>query len=490
MSIHNKIASLQNTVEDIRQSIVNKGVPVVITDGFKVYPDAVRAIKFQNYIDTPLKPTIHGVNYYDYNGDLLYVYTPQEFLALSAHPSQPSHTGLVADGWNWELTDAQDFIENTCDCLNIGAHYKTESDKTEIYFTLDALEGEDYSIPVFFRAKRTNSVYSILIDWGDGNTTEITTGINTGFTNISSWHLYSNAHGNYCIKVTATNVLYTVGNGNSYNGVFGYSYTNARCKIVTLEALYFSSNTQITTTSLVRWGHKVKEISIPKEDYTNLEKSITTCAFQATYTLTGIVIPEGITVINDQAFTDTLQLKALCLPKSAGTKLGSYCFRYARGLDSLIVAGQCATLNQHAFSDLRKCRRIFINGTITSIPNYCFNTCTSLEEVTIPDTIKTLGTSAFYECLSLQHLHFTSTLTSIGTNCFNYCSSLKSIIFQSTTPPTAGTTIFGNCVSLEKIYVPYSSDHGILNAYKTATNWTQYASKIYELDEKGNIPND
>ena len=31
-----------------------------------------------------------------------------------------------------------------------------------------------------------------------------------------------------------------------------------------------------------------------------------------------------------------------------------------------------------------------------------------------------------------------------------------------------------------KVYVPYSSDHSILEAYKTATNWSTYASLMVE----------
>jgi hypothetical protein len=49
-----------------------------------------------------------------------------------------------------------------------------------------------------------------------------------------------------------------------------------------------------------------------------------------------------------------------------------------------------------------------------------------------------------------------------------------------TTPPTLGTGVFNNIVDDCVIYVPYSEDHSILNAYKTAANWSTYASKIQE----------
>lgn len=32
------------------------------------------------------------------------------------------------------------------------------------------------------------------------------------------------------------------------------------------------------------------------------------------------------------------------------------------------------------------------------------------------------------------------------------------------------------------IYVPYSQDHSILNAYKTASNWSTYANQMIEME--------
>jgi hypothetical protein len=53
--------------------------------------------------------------------------------------------------------------------------------------------------------------------------------------------------------------------------------------------------------------------------------------------------------------------------------------------------------------------------------------------------------------------------------------------FKPTTPPTlANSNAFQNIPSDCIIYVPYSADHSILNAYKTATNWSSQASKMQE----------
>jgi len=57
---------------------------------------------------------------------------------------------------------------------------------------------------------------------------------------------------------------------------------------------------------------------------------------------------------------------------------------------------------------------------------------------------------------------------------------MKEYHFQSTSVPTAGTTIFDSIQSDCIIYVPYSADHSILEAYKTANNWSTYATYMQE----------
>jgi len=68
-------------------------------------------------------------------------------------------------------------------------------------------------------------------------------------------------------------------------------------------------------------------------------------------------------------------------------------------------------------------------------------------------------------------------VTSIGASAFNGCYGMSEYHFKPTTPPTlansnAFSTIPSDCI----IYVP----QGSLNAYKTATNWSTYASHMQE----------
>lgn len=480
MSVSDKVASLQNIVGGIRQNINNKDVPLAASDGFVVYPDAVRAIDNQDYSEE-LKPTIHGVNYYDYNGDLLYVYTPQEFLALSAHPSQPTHTGLVAEGWNWSLSDAQTFIRNTCDCLNIGGHYITDTGDSRFYIEIpEELIGNSLWIGVYYRQSVKNG---LTIDWGDGTTSTSGTSVNG---NTNSGHTYTNIQtDSFVIKVTPLETcIYTLGNTNAYVGVFGYGYTTQRHNVVKLIKAEIGKNVSWEHGQAFRWCVNLETVSMPKTvNYASMSGSY---QFSICASLKGLVIPEGITTISGtDAITSVVNLKCFCAPKSLTSLQGGI----TGYIDSLILPN-VTTFSSATFRYARCIRRIHISNTAYTFPQYTFADTPVLDEIELPK-----NNSNFTEIVpylfagtGLKHIEVPATVTSIG-NQGLYGRSLETVIMRPTTPPTAASiNIFYSYPTYLKIYVPYSADHSILNAYKTASNWTQFASRIYELDENGNIP--
>lgn len=59
---------------------------------------------------------------------------------------------------------------------------------------------------------------------------------------------------------------------------------------------------------------------------------------------------------------------------------------------------------------------------------------------------------------------------------FMQCPSLKLIYCPAQTPPALGVDAFLNNSAGRKIHVPTSS----VNAYKSATNWKDYANDIVD----------
>lgn len=122
---------------------------------------------------------------------------------------------------------------------------------------------------------------------------------------------------------------------------------------------------------------------------------------------------------------------------------------------------------------------------LTNLCGECFNNCDfKNKDISIPNVVA-IGTSTFRGITNAGKIEIGSNLTSIGTYIFACASSSTGIfIFRGTTPVTWQPGLFN--YNAFPIYVPYSSDQSVLNAYKTA--WSSVASRIFELDENGNIP--
>ena len=111
--------------------------------------------------------------------------------------------------------------------------------------------------------------------------------------------------------------------------------------------------------------------------------------------------------------------------------------------------------------------------------NSTFQGCSSLVNAKdIPSGVTNMDFT-FSNCVSLVKAPtIPSGVTRIGYT-FQGCTSLKELTLLQTTPPTYTTTLKG-CSSLETIYVPDES----VDAFKTATGWSQFADKIKPLSSK------
>ena len=126
-------------------------------------------------------------------------------------------------------------------------------------------------------------------------------------------------------------------------------------------------------------------------------------------------------------------------------------------------------------------KEINIPNTVTSIGTYTFNGCRCATEVHIPTSITQIGQCVFQNCISLSAVIVPSNVATIGANAFNGCAGVLEYHFQKTSPPTlSNISAFNQIRSDCKMYVPYSSDGSILNAYKTANNWSNFATYMLE----------
>ena len=82
-------------------------------------------------------------------------------------------------------------------------------------------------------------------------------------------------------------------------------------------------------------------------------------------------------------------------------------------------------------------------------------------------------------CTSLQVADLGEGITSIGVDTFNGCTSLRPIICRAYNPPTLATNAFRGIPTAAKFYVPNNR----VDAYKAATGWIGFASRIYSIND-------
>ncbi len=212
----------------------------------------------------------------------------------------------------------------------------------------------------------------------------------------------------------------------------------------------------------------LKSITIPAS-----VKQIDWNAFEYCSNLINVSIPEGVTYISSGAFRCCSSLESITIPESViniGTAFegcsslsqfkGNYASNDGRCLikDGVLKAFAPAGLTEYSIPD-----------NVTTIPKYVIDG--DVESVTIPEGVSEIQSRAFADCLKLS-----------------------SVYFKSPTPATAITEIIndisvwlpfvGNVLPTLKIYVPASDDDSIINAYKAAEGWSEYADAIeeYEFD--------
>ena len=129
---------------------------------------------------------------------------------------------------------------------------------------------------------------------------------------------------------------------------------------------------------------------------------------------------------------------------------------------------------------------------LTSINTMAFYFCKGLTSVIIPENVTSIGGSAFYYCEKLSSVVISNGVASIGDSAFNYCTSLATVTINRVEPAAIGSySVFTVNAGLS-IKVPY----GAVSSYQTATNWSEYSSKIsaiensYLFSSAGNWAND
>ena len=198
-----------------------------------------------------------------------------------------------------------------------------------------------------------------------------------------------------------------------------------------------------------------------------------------TTTMKEAVIGDCVTSISSNTFYGYTSLTS-CTIGSGVTSIGGSAFRYCSNLTNCTIGDNVTIISDYAFQNCTSLTSINIPSGVTTISNNTFNGCTSLTSITIPNSVTSIGVNAFYSCAGLTSCTIGSGVTWVGDRAFRYCSGLTSVTVNAQNPPTLGSNVFSNtpiASGTGYIYVPSAS----VEAYKAATNWSTYASRIQAI---------
>ena len=205
-------------------------------------------------------------------------------------------------------------------------------------------------------------------------------------------------------------------------------------------------------------------------------------AFKDVIGLTSITIPEGVTLLSEDAFSGCPDLKSIHFSST----VDSFELVSVMGCDALEVitvdpknprfysSGNCVIekatgtlllgcgksvipndgsikkIGYYAFGGSNSLVSIVVPEGVTYIDGYAFASCESLKSVYLPDSLITLGYGVFYHSSALETVRIGKNLETIGSSVFDGCSKLNNLSFPKTLK-RMGEMVFMECKSLTSV---------------------------------------
>ena len=427
----NKVVYAGKTLIDLTE---DTATPATLKSGVTAH-DASGA-KITGTLDTA-PPKESDINFWDYDGTLLYSWTLAELATKTELPPLPSHDGLVCQGWNWTLQDIKDAGRE----LDIGALYITDDGKTRLYVDVDTETWDDFELNYW---RSTND--AVTVNWGDGSVAEVS--------QTSGWvtlrHVYESS-GAYMITLAisgSATILF------SHPLSEGEDYVS-RARIGMLTKVELGANVKI---SYFAFGMAVKMQTFTAPMGTIFDGYR---IFEQCTALRSFIAPSVLP--DTQTFYNSATIRIVSTVK--GNVFG---FSFA---DTAITRVNCDLTNGRGVIALERVHIKAVNGQVGD-----FSSCRALLEVTIPADATTFVAAAFQGDNALRRVTCLGDIASIPAQVFQRCYPLRFVDFTRCTavPTLANVNAFDQTHAQLEIRVPAS----LADAWKAATNWSSLADHI------------
>ena len=211
-------------------------------------------------------------------------------------------------------------------------------------------------------------------------------------------------------------------------------------------------------------------------------------------------------LINPQDFSE--EIKNLPSGEAVNTLGETIVDKTGKGVKQLlkvVIDNSVTTIRTNAYYYLDKVPDFVLHNGIKSIAASAFAQCRSLSAITIPNSVESIGSYCFASCIALKNIIFPDKVVLLEKAVCNNCAKLESVIVKGNISEIASYSFSGTSLrslvlsgvddvatlsadALQQtpiangtgyIYVP----DNLVDAYKSATNWSAYAGQIKPLSE-------
>lgn len=204
-------------------------------------------------------------------------------------------------------------------------------------------------------------------------------------------------------------------------------------------------------------------------------KTIGSMAFNTTYNLRKVVLPESLETLGENNFGNAYQLREINIPSKI-TELPTYSFQGCFNLKFVDLSNclQLTKLGTHCFYNCHFLKEVILPESLVELSNMAFNKCYELEKINLSN-VKTLGNTVFSDCESLTEVDLSNCET-IGSYVFSN-SGVKHI-YISAKVTSVGDYAFQNCneiaIYCENDFVEFNENWNKIYTDSTETHEIRY----------------
>ena len=174
-------------------------------------------------------------------------------------------------------------------------------------------------------------------------------------------------------------------------------------------------------------------------------------AFSSSW-ITGILIPDSVKIIGNEAFSECLGLEWVEMPVEMES-IGYRAFYGCEYLTSIEIPEGITELKSATFQNCKALDFIILPSSLQKISDRVFKECVSLSGIQLPSNLQIISTEAFHSCKKLSTV-IVENLRELGNNAFAYCEKLN--FFCIGNVETVGNGIFTESKNVT-VYAPLSA---------------------------------